>query len=170
MLLTSINTDGKSFTLNKKPEHWYNANENDINFSRDRNYLAFYFDGNVQHLPDYIIISPAYKVFTDNNIHLKNEISKEIMDKIIPYKTIVMNHYDSNNYDYSAGNGEVPCDKWKIFEAKYNGFSFGGVREKFRTGTKSVKPILFCNYHQDKDAVLEIRNVEIKEIDRLKFD
>ena len=173
LILTSINSDGKSFTLNKKPEKWNNSDENNIKENRERKYLGFYFDGNIKRLPDYIINSPAYKVYTDNNIYLNNEIPKEILSKIIPFKTIVMNQYNSANYDYSAAFGSEVPEQWKLYEARYNGFSEGGedIKGKFRPETKSVSPIMWCNYQQNKeDAILEIRNIEIKVTDKPKFN
>ena len=168
LLITSINTDGKSFSLNKKPEKWNNSNDKNYNYLK---YLGIYFDGNVKHLPDYIIQAPAYDNFQDNIINLNKEIPKNILDRIIPFETRVMNHFGSNNYDYSAAcRNEVPTN-WTVFSAEYNGFSHGDgdIKGKFRPETKSVAPFVLCNYSQNEDALLEIKNVEIVIKDKPKF-
>ena len=169
LLITSINTDGKCFTVNKKPEKWNNS---DDNYSiKHRKYLGIYFDGNIKHLPDYIIQGPAYNNYQDNIINLNKEIPKDILDRIIPFETRVMNHYGSGTYDYSAAcNNQVP-ENWTVFSAEYNGFSegYGDIKGKFRPETKSISPHVLCNYQQNEDAVLEIKNVEIVIKDKPKF-
>ena len=168
LLLTSINTDGKSFTLNKKPEKWNVTNDSKLYYLK---YLGLYFDGNINRLPDYIINAPAYNNYQDNTINLNKEIPKDIVDKIIPFKTQVMNHYSSGTYDYSAAcHDEVP-EIWKEFKAEYTGFSngYGDIKGKFRPETKSVIPFVLCNYGQNENAVLEIKNVEIVIKDKPKF-
>ena len=169
LLITSKSTDGKSFTLEKKPETWNNSNDS----YSEKNYkvIGIYFDGNINRLPDYLINTPAYDKYIDNNIVLNKEIPKEINDKIIPFKTRVMNHYDSSTYDYSAAcYVEVP-EKWTKYKAVYNGFSkgYGDIIGKFRLGTKKVSPLILPNYQQNNDAILEIRNVEIIVKDKLRI-
>ena len=170
LFITSINTDGKNFTVNKKPEKWNNSNDDSsLRYSK---YLGLYYDGNINHLPDYLIKSPAYTHFEDNNIYLNQEIPKDIVDKINLFKTRVMNHYGSSIYDYSAAlNEEVPCEVWKEFKATYKGFSngYGDIKGKFRPETKFVNPVVLCNYSQNEDAILEIKNVKVTVIDKPKF-
>ena len=82
-----------------------------------------------------------------------------------------MNHYSSGTYDYSAAcDDEVP-EMWKEFKAEYAGFSngYGDVKGKFRPETKSVIPFVLCNYGQNENAILEIKNVEIVIKDKPKF-
>ena len=125
----------------------------------------------ILRLPDYLINTPAYDKYIDSNIVLNKEIPKEINDKIIPFKTRVMNHYYSCTYDYSAAcNVEVP-EKWTEYKAVYNGFSngYGDIIGKFRLGTKKVSPLIIPNHRQNNDAILEIRNVEIIVKDKLKI-
>ena len=170
LLITSINTDGKSLTVNKSPETWNNGSDK---YSNDYlKCIGFYFDGKINHLPDYLIYS-AYSKFNDNKINLNKDIPKEIIDKIIPYKTIVMNHNcgNGNYYDYSAACGEVVSDKWTEYKALYKGFSdgYGDEKGKFRLGTKYVLPFIICNYNQNDDAILEISKVEIIIKDIIKF-
>jgi len=86
ILITSINTDNKSLFLHKKPEKW--NNQNDSYSERYSKLIGFYFDGNINHVPDY---SLKYKNYENNLIHLISEIPKEILDKIIPYQSKVMN-------------------------------------------------------------------------------
>ena len=171
LLITSINTDGKSFILNKRPETWNNSSDNYSNMYLKC--IGFYFDGNINHLPDYLIYS-AYSNFNDNKINLNKDIPKEIIDKIIPYKTIVMNHNSGNgySYDYSVACGEVVSDKWTEYKALYKGFSdgYGDEKGKFRLGTKYVLPFIICNYVQNDDAILEISKVEIIIKDNPKFN
>ena len=169
LLITSINTDGKCFTMNKKPEKWNNSNDNySIKY---RKHLGIYFDGNIKHLPDYIIEGQAYNNYQDNIINLNKEIPKDILDRIIPFETRVMNHYSSSTYDYSAANGNEVPENWTVFSAEYNGFSegYGDIKGKFRPETKSISPHVLCNYQQNEDAVLEIKNVEIVIKDKPKF-
>ena len=109
--------------------------------------------------------------YQDNTINLNKEIPRDIVDKIIPFKTKVMNHYSSYFRDYSAAcNDEVP-EIWKEFKAEYTGFSngYGDIKGKFRLGTKIVSPFVICNYGQNDDAILEIRNIEINIKDKPKF-
>ena len=168
LLITSINTDGKSFSLNKKPEKWNNSSDKSINYLK---YLGIYFDGNIKHSPDYLIQAPAYNNYQDNIINLNKEIPKDILDKIIPFETRVMNHYGSGTYDYSAALYKEVPENWTVFSAEYNGFSvgYGDIKGKFRPETKSVTPFVLCNYSQNEDAVLEIKNVEIVIKDKPKF-
>lgn len=168
LLITSINTDNKSLFLHKKPEKWNNLKD-----SYSENYsklIGFYFDGNINHVPDYLL---KYKNYENNLIHLNSEIPKEISDKIIPYQSKVMNHNagNGNSYDYSAACGEKVPEQWKEYKAKYEGFSsgYGDIRGKFRLGTKMVSPFIICNYEQNEDAILEVRNVEIIVKDIPKF-
>lgn len=165
LVITSISTDGKSFSLEKKPETWYNSNNS------YQKVIGIYFDGNINRLPDYLIESPAYDKYIDNNIVLNKEIPKEINDKIVPFKTRVMNHYYSGTYDYSAAWGVDVPEKWTEYKAEYNGFSsgYGDIKGKFRLGTKRVSPLILPNYQQNNDAVLEIRNVEIIVKDKPKI-
>ena len=168
LLITSINTDNKSLFLNKKPEKW--NNQNDSYSETYSKLIGFYFDGNINHVPDY---SLKYKNYENNLIHFNSEIPKEILDKIIPYQTKVMNHNNGNgySYDYSAALGEVVPEQWKEYKAKYEGFSsgFGDIKGKFRLGTKIVSPFIICNSRQNEDAILEVRNVEIIVKDIPKF-
>lgn len=161
-LITSINTDGKSFTVHKKP-NWNNENGSyDLSYSKC---LGFYYDGKIDHLPDYLMLSPAYKTFEDNNIFLNKEIPKDIIDKIIPYTTKVMNHNAGNgsSYDYSAACGAKVPEKWTEYKAIYKGFSkgYGDETGKFRLGTKFVSPFVICNYLQNEDSILEMKDIEI---------
>ena len=168
LFITSMNTDGKSFTVNKKPEKWNITDNEKLNYLKT---LGLYFDGNINHLPDYIIKEPAYNNYQDNTINLNQEIPRDIIDKITIFKTRVMNHYGSDVYDYSAAcNNEVPGE-WKVFSAEYQGFSsgYGDIQGKFRPETKSVNPFVLCNYGQNEDAILEIKNVEIVLKDKPKF-
>ena len=168
LLLTSINTDGKSFTLDKKPEKWHVTNDSKLYYKKS---LGLYFDGNINHLPDYIIKAPAYDNYQDNTINLNQEIPKDILDKIIPFETKVMNHYGSGVYDYSAACGDEVPEIWKEFKAEYNGYSsgYGDIKGKLRPETKSVIPFVICNYGQNEDAVLEIKNIEIVIKDKPKL-
>ena len=45
--------------------------------------------------------------------------------KIVPGTTRVMNHYHSNNYDYSAALGVYVPEEWTEYKTEYNGFSDG---------------------------------------------
>lgn len=51
------------------------------------------------------------------------------------------------------------------------GFSngFGDISGKFRPGTKSVCPFIFCNYGQNEEAILYTKNNEIVFKDIPKF-
>ena len=107
LLITSKSSDGKSFSLEKQPE---TQNKSNDSYSQQvYKGIGIYFNGDINRLPDYFINSPAYDKYFDNNIILNKEIPKEINDKIIPFKTKVMNHYHSGTYDYSAAcNVSVP--------------------------------------------------------------
>ena len=172
LLITSISSDGKSITLNQKPEKWNNQSENDDYSQRVRKYLGIYFDGNINRLADYILHTPAYKIYTDNNLYLNREIPKDIRDKIIPYQTKIMNHFSSGTYDYSAACGDEVPEKWTIYKAEYKGFSkgFGDIRGQFRLETKSICPFMICNYSQNDDAILNVKDVEIIVKDKPKFN
>ena len=102
LLITSINTDNKSLFIHKKPEQW--NNKNDSHSETYSKLIGFYFDGNINHLPDCLL---RYNNYDNNLIYLKQEIPKEISDKIIPYQTKIMNHNAGNgySYDYSAACG-----------------------------------------------------------------
>ena len=158
LLITSINTDNKSLFIHKKPEKW--SNNTYLKF------IGFYFDGNINHLPDCLI---KYNNYDNNLIYLKSEIPKEISEKIIPYQTKIMNHNCGNtcSYDYSAAHGEYVPEQWTEYKAIYEGFSNG--YGEFRLGTKIVAPFVICNYEQNEDAILEIRNIEIIIKNKPKF-
>ena len=171
LLITSISSDGKSLTLNKMPEKWNNSNEDDKKSLDNCKYLGIYYDGNTDGLADYIMHTPAYKKFNNNIIDLNKEIPNDIINKIIPYQTKIMNHYDNNYRDYSAACGVDVPEKWTEYKAEYKGFSngFGDISGKFRAGTKSVCPFMVCNYRQNEEAILFIKNVEIVVKDKPKF-
>ena len=161
LLIISKNSDMMGFTLEKKPETW--CNSTDTYSESYRKKIGFYFDGNINRLPDYLINSPAYKTYEDKNIFVNKAIPKEIYDKIICFKTKVMSHYDNSTYDYSAADNVEVDKQWSKFEATYNGFSngYGDIKGKFRLETKTISPIIIANYQQDSNAVLEIKNIEI---------
>ena len=161
LLIISKNIDMLGFTLEKKPDTWNNST--DTYSESNLKYIGIYFDGNINCLPDYIIKTPAYKTYEDRNIFLNEAIPKEIFDKMICYKTKVMNHYDSNTYDYSAASNNEVDNQWTKFEAAYNGFIEGyrEIKGEFRLGTKTISPIILANYGQDSNAILEIKNIEI---------
>ena len=171
LLITSISSDGKSLTLNKTPEKWNNSNEDDKYSLDNCKYLGLYFDGNTDRLADYIIHTPAYKKFNNNIIYLNKEIPNDIINKIIPYQTKIMNHYDSLARDYSAACGVDVPEKWTEYKAEYKGFSsgFGDISGKYRPGTKSVCPFIHCNHKQSEEAILYIKKVEIIVKDKPKF-
>ena len=168
LLITSINTDNKSLFIHKKPEQW--NNKNDSHSETYSKLIGFYFDGNINHLPDCLL---RYNNYDNNLIYLKQEIPKEISDKIIPYQTKIMNHNagNFNSYDYSAACGVYVPEQWTEYKAIYEGFScgYGDVKGKFRLGTKIVAPFVICNYKQSEDAILEIRNIEMIEKFKPKF-
>jgi len=168
LIIESYEQDGKKLILNKKPETWNNYN--DSISENQRKVIGIYFDGEIDHLPDYLINTPAYKNFTDNVIILNKEIPKEILDKIKPSKTKVMNHYHSNNYDYSAASGVRVPEDWKEYKAEYHGFSeYGDHPGQFRLGTKKVSPFILPNNGQNDYAILEVRNVEIQLKEKCKI-
>ena len=169
LLIISINTNEKSFTLDKKPETWHNKTDNYSN--RVYKYIGIYYDGNINRLPDYLLKTPAYNTYGDNIIHLNNEIPRDIMDKIILFKTRVMNHFSSGTYDYSAACSSLVPEQWKEYKALYSGFSdgYGDISGKFRLNTKIVSPHVRCNYDQNEDCVLEIRNIEMNIKEKPKF-
>ena len=171
LLITSINTDGKTITLNKKPETWNNSEDSGSQVYRKL--IGIYFDGNITHLPDYIIESPAYKKYENNIINLNNEIPRDIIKKIIPFTTKVMNHNsgNGNSYDYSAASGCYVPEKWTQYKAVYNEFSegYGDIKGKFRLGRKKVSPFVLANYSQNEDSILEIRNIKIISTNKPKF-
>ena len=68
LTVISLGSDGKSFNLNKKPETWNNKTEEKD--ERDNKYIGIYFDGNISRCPDYLIKSPAYKIYENNIINL----------------------------------------------------------------------------------------------------
>ncbi len=84
-----------------------------------------------------------------------------------------MNHNAGNGYgyDYSAACGVDVPEQWTEYKAKYEGFSYGygDIKGKFRLGTKIVSPFVICNYCQNDEAILEIRNIEIVIKDKPKF-
>ena len=84
-----------------------------------------------------------------------------------------MNHNRGNtcSFDYSAACGEIVPENWKEYKALYEGFSsgFGDIKGKYRPETKKVLPFIICNYEQNEDAILEIRNIEIIIKDKPKF-
>ena len=168
LLITSINTDNKSIFVNKNPENWNNKNDSYSNTYLK--YVGFYFDGNFNHVPDYLAI---YQNYGNNIINLNEEIPKEIAEKIIPYTCKVMNHNNGNghSFDYSAACRENVPEQWTEYKAKYEGFSagFGDIKGKFRPGTKIVLPFVICNYGQNEDAILEMRNIEIIINNKPKF-
>ena len=102
---------------------------------------------------------------------MNEELPKDIIDKIIPFQTRVMNHKGAGTYDYSAAcNDDVPVI-WTEFKAEYQGFSkgYGDIKGKFRPETRIVSPFVLCNYGQKEDAVLEIKNIEVLLKDKPKF-
>ena len=168
LLVTSYDSTNKKLILEKKPETWNNYN--DSYSENNRKLIGIYFDGNIKHLPDYLINTPAYNNFTDNNIILNKEIPNEILNKIIPSTTRVMNHYSSNTYDYSAASYVCVPETWTEYKAEYKGFSeYGDLPGKFRLGTKKVSPFVLPNYGQNNYAVLEIRNIEVQLKDKCKY-
>ena len=104
---------------------------------------------------------------------MKSELPKEISEKIIPYQTKIMNHNEGNgcSYDYSAACGEYVPEQWTEYKAIYKGFScgYGDIKGKFRLGTKIVAPFVICNFEQNEDAILEIRNIEMIAKNKPKF-
>ena len=84
-----------------------------------------------------------------------------------------MNHNAGNghSFDCNAACGEVVPKQWKVYKAKYEGFSsgYGDIKGKFRLGTKIVSPFIICGCRQNEDAILEVRNVEIIVKDIPKF-
>ena len=158
----------KKLVLEKKPETW-----NKYNDSYNENYrklIGIYFDGKINHLPYYLIDSPVYNNFTDNNIILNKEIPNENLNKIIPSSARVMNHYLSGVYDYSAASGAWVPENWTEYKAVYNGFSeYGDLPGKFKLGTKKVSTFILPNYGQNNYAVLEVRNIEVQIKDKYKY-
>ena len=66
LIVKSVGCDRKSLVLNKKPEKWDNSNEKyNINTFK---YIGIYYDGKIEHLPDYLIYTPAYSKYNDNII------------------------------------------------------------------------------------------------------
>ena len=171
LIITSINTDCKSFSVHKSPEKWNNGNDSGSNIYQKL--IGIYIDDNINKLPDYLIPSPAYINIEGNSIILNNEITKEIFNKIIPYTTKVMNHNSGNfcSYDYSVICGENIPNQWKEYSCVYSGFSkgFGDIKGKFRPETREIKPFIHCNYEQNEDAVLEIKNIELNIKEKPKF-
>ena len=168
LLIKSYDSNEKKLILEKKPETWNNYD--DSYSEKNRKLIGIYFDGNINHLPDYLIQTPAYHSFTDNNIILNKEIPNDILNKIIPSTTRVMNHYDSSNYDYSAACGAYVPESWTEYKATYHGFSeYGDLPGKFRLGTKKVSPFILPNNGQNNYAILEVRNIEVNINDKCKY-
>jgi hypothetical protein len=53
LLITSYDSNGKKLVLDKKPETWNNYD--DSQSENQRKLIGIYFDGNINHLPDYLI-------------------------------------------------------------------------------------------------------------------
>lgn len=167
--IESINSDNKTIILEQNPKKWNNQDHPYANLHCK--YIGIYLDGDIKHLPDYLL---KYSNYDNNILYLNEPVTDDIFEKIKINITKVMNHADTNNYDYSAagfngdngGAEEVPSENWKEYKAIYKGFGpFTGVikdiRGKFRPGTKQVQPIILCNYGQNNDAILEIKNIEM---------
>ena len=122
LLIISITNNNKGLLLHKNPEKW---NNNSDTFSQTYlKWIGFYFDGNINHLPDYLI---KYNNYKNNLINLNEEIPEEISQKIIPYKSKVVNHNCGNgsSYDYSAACGVHVPEQWTEYKSIYEGFSIG---------------------------------------------
>ena len=164
LLIKSIDVGNNTIILDNKPKNWINSEKPDD--QRYRQYIGIYYDGNTEHLPDDLIISPAFNTIEHEKIQLNQPIPPDIVEKIIPLKTKVMNHYGSSTYDYSVAGGISVPTKWTPYFATYQEYSNGNgdIRNKFRPTTKFICPVLLCNYYQksEDNPILEIRNIEIK--------
>jgi cysteine-rich repeat protein len=133
-----------------------------------RRTVGFYYDGNTNHLPDYVyyyypscsapIVSNyycpdaamgVYSSAVGNTMSLNNPIPAAVQSNIILGTTVIKNHRSGGTYMYSAaGYAAVPYTWTDYVETNITGEGFGGNSDMFRTGTKYVKILFLNNYRQ----------------------
>ncbi len=123
--------------------------------------IGFYFDGNTNKAPDYILIRDtaekstlkqgAYKTLKANSIELNVNLPASVKKQIVLGKTKIMNHYSSGqDYLLAAASGASVPSKWTLFQSgPITGEAFGATAAKtiqhFSPGTKSARLVLVLN-------------------------
>ena len=118
--------------------------------------IAFYFDGNTDKAPDYVLVrytreknltkQGAYKALNRREISLNSKLPASVLKSIIKGKTKVMTHYSGSDYAYYAASGAVVPSSWTRFESSnISGEAFGESLSQFRMGTKFVRLVLLLN-------------------------
>lgn len=156
LLITSLSSDSKSFTVHETPKNWFMKKETQA-YQR---VLGFYYDGNTNRLPDYTTARGSYESICDKSIELVSPLPKEVTEKIEIYKTVVMNHFAGGTYDYSVCPGSYVPKEWTTYQKDYFGESFEQNIGKFRPETKYIKPFMLINYNQSDDEILEMKDFE----------
>ena len=130
--------------------------------------IGISFDGNINHLPDYLC---NYDKYENNIIYFNEKIPKTILWKLFLIMAINHNSGNGHSCDYSAECGEIVPENWKEYKAIYEGFNsgYGDIKGKFRPEIRQVLPFIICNYRQNNDIILEIRNIEIIVKDKPQF-
>jgi len=141
-----------------------------IDYSRT---IGFYYDGNTNKLPDYVMYRLAcgtveypqfcydtdaahgfYSTASGTTISLNVPIPAGVAANIITGTTVIKNHSFSSSYMYSALIGNVVPATWTNYTGTITGEDWGPDPDHFWKGTKYVKLLFLTNYNAGSSKIL----------------
>lgn len=135
--------------------------------------IGFYFNGDTNRLPDYVLTnwgigaatpgSGTYSSASGRAIELNIPVPAGILAQIRP-TTRVLNHYAGGSYVYTAAQGNSVTTTWQDFTGTITGFDMANSIDKFRAETDHVAIIILANYQQNSSAVLNVDDLKFEEV------
>lgn len=159
--------DDTSITLNNSPTGWYTST------SYVSRKMGFYYDGNTNRLPDFIMYSSAYgatrgtyDTISESTINLSYPIPAEISSNFIPGVSVVKNHYGGcGSYLYSVLSGNILPQTWNTYSDISTGDGWTQTQcEAFRPFTRFVRIMMLPNYAQSSTSVLQFDQIILEEV------
>ncbi|MGI6612334.1 MAG: IPT/TIG domain-containing protein [Candidatus Nanosyncoccaceae bacterium] len=141
-----------------------------------RRLVGFYFDGQTNKLPDFIIrpqgmvlsdVDPAqgaYSTASGTTINLNVPIPPEVQTKIIAGTTKIKNHADGAAYLYAAAyNSLVPTSSYANFSGAVTGTNTNLIiaHNLFPYETNWAKIGLILNYNQDENFTTNFDDISL---------
>ncbi|MBK8480018.1 MAG: hypothetical protein IPL40_02415 [Proteobacteria bacterium] len=142
--------------------------------------LGFYFDGEIDHLPDAIwgnqpagltepySTDPALGAFStaeNQTVALNAALPATISGRVVNGTTRVMNHSGGGTYLYAAAALVTVPNTWTLYQGELTGAAFNGGPNVFRPTTAYVRLAILLNYRQGDAARLSFTDLSLVEVD-----
>ena len=126
---------------------------------KDQRMIGFYYDGNTNHLPDYV--HKNYIEARNDLIELELELPADVRNKIVSGVTVIRNHY-AGPWHVHPFSGPIKRE-WTHIVRRVQGINLGtsDTPNQFRKETKYFRVVLHYNWGQTDQESLLFKNFSL---------